>query len=100
MDTQVESLSFKAEAGCELVLVSFILGIGIGGGFEGLIVTGGAAQTGITDLIWTAGATLWPWVYMLLLARRELELAQVAAAALIGNCLQLYAQFELELELE
>lgn len=98
MDTQVESLSFKAEADCELVLVSFILGIG--GGFEGLIVTGGAAQTGITDLIWTAGATLWPWVYMLLLARRELELAQVAAAALIGNCLQLYAQFELELELE
>lgn len=53
MDTQVESLSFKAEADCELVLVSFILGIsiGIGGGFEGLIVTGGAAQTGITDLI-------------------------------------------------
>lgn len=37
---------------------------------------------------------------MLLLARRELELAQVAAAALIGNCLQLYAQFEFELELE
>lgn len=98
MDTQVESLSFKAKADCELVLVSCILAIG--GGFEGLTATGGAAQTGITDLIWTAGATLWPWVYMLLLARRELELAQVAAAALIGNCLQLYAQFEFELELE
>ena len=46
--------------------ISFIVG-----GFEGCwgLIGGGAAHTGITDLIWTAGAILWglnPPVYMVL----------------------------------